>query len=297
VNTRSRTALAAALLALSLGIAGCGDADDTTAGAPTTPPAADTTTTTEAVTATTEADDEAPDDTEVDQQAYCDAALRIGAPGQPDIDWATASEEEIAAAELAFIEGEFLPQVETVRQQGPDDVRGDATTLANAIELAIEQGNLGEAIFMGPGGDARADIVSHAAGDCGWDTAEVTMLDYEYDAPDTVDAGVVAFELTNDGSEVHEMIVVRRNEGVDLTWQELLDLPDDEADDLVTFVTAGFGPPGAETTAVGELEPGDYAMLCFIPVGATSMDELEGETPPSGPPHFTQGMIHEFTVE
>ena len=30
-------------------------------------------------------------------------------------------------------------------------------------------------------------------------------------------------------------------------------------------------------------------MICFIPVGSPEVED--------GPPHFTQGMIQEFTVE
>ncbi len=36
---------------------------------------------------------------------------------------------------------------------------------------------------------------------------------------------------------------------------------------------------------------GNYAALCFIPVGTTS-EETEG----TGPPHFTEGMAAEFEV-
>jgi hypothetical protein len=47
-----------------------------------------------------------------------------------------------------------------------------------------------------------------------------------------------------------------------------------------------------------DLEPGRYVIACFLPVGATpeNMEALEsGEL--QGPPHFTQGMLEEFTVE
>ena len=39
-------------------------------------------------------------------------------------------------------------------------------------------------------------------------------------------------------------------------------------------------------------------IVCFLPVGATpdNMEALEsGEL--QGPPHFTEGMVEEFTVE
>jgi hypothetical protein len=34
--------------------------------------------------------------------AFCDAALRLGNPGEPEVDWETATEDEMAAAEQVF---------------------------------------------------------------------------------------------------------------------------------------------------------------------------------------------------
>ena len=61
---------------------------------------------------------------------------------------------------------------------------------------------------------------------------------------------------------------------------------------------ASFGAPGDSDTLFVDLEPGRYVIVCFLPVGATpdNMEALEsGEL--EGPPHFTQGMVEEFTVE
>jgi hypothetical protein len=54
------------------------------------------------------------------------------------------------------------------------------------------------------------------------------------------------------------------------------------------FVGAGFAPAGAPSgTVLAELEGGEYAMLCFVPVGGAE----------DGEPHFLHGMKQEFTVE
>jgi hypothetical protein len=46
-----------------------------------------------------------------------------------------------------------------------------------------------------------------------------------------------------------------------------------------------FAEPGREGAKVkAQLEPGRYALVCFLPVAG------------SGPPHFTRGMLREFTV-
>jgi hypothetical protein len=78
-----------------------------------------------------------------------------------------------------------------------------------------------------------------------------------------------------------------------------LALPEEEVESAVTFAGVAFAAPDAEAFAVVDLEPGSYVMVCFLPVGATPevMAEMEatGEEP-DGAPHFTQGMVHEFTV-
>jgi hypothetical protein len=71
--------------------------------------------------------------------------------------------------------------------------------------------------------------------------------------------------------------------------------------------------PGEEGMAVvgdGTIEElGRYAVVCFIPVGADPAEVLEGppddeatgtpgaEEEPSGPPHASEGMFAELTVE
>jgi hypothetical protein len=103
-----------------------------------------------------------------------------------------------------------------------------------------------------------------------------------------VGAGDVAFRMTNESeAEEHEMIIFARAEGETRSFEEIMNLPEEESESAVRFVGATFAPPGGSGAVFAELEPGDYAMACFIPVGG-------GE---EGPPHFTQGMFTEFTVE
>ena len=140
--------------------------------------------------------------------------------------------------------------------------------------------------------DASAHPSGHAAA-----TVSVTGVDYAFeDVPATVEAGS---ELTfhNGGTEPHEMVVIRINDGVTKTIDDLLELPEDEALQFATVIGAAMALPGedAEDT-VTVSEPGNYAMVCFIPVGSSAAD-LESSEPPAGPPHFTEGMVTSFTVE
>jgi hypothetical protein len=81
-----------------------------------------------------------------------------------------------------------------------------------------------------------------------------------------------------------------------LSVEELLELPEEQVESMIEFLGVAFAASGEEDVTFAQLEPGRHVMLCFIPVGTTSMEMLEGETPPEGPPHFTQGMVHEFEV-
>ncbi|MDQ3738852.1 MAG: hypothetical protein M3337_06760, partial [Actinomycetota bacterium] len=99
--------------------------------------------------------------------------------------------------------------------------------------------------------------------------------------------------------EVHEIILIRRNDDVTESFDELLALPEEEAMSKTTFAGAAFADPGEEGQAVVNLEAGEYIALCFIPEGTTPevMAEMEtGGTEPQGQPHFMKGMQHEFTV-
>ena len=101
--------------------------------------------------------------------------------------------------------------------------------------------------------------------------------------------------MTNTGEEAHEIIILRKNDGVTQTFQELLELPEGEAQEFVTEVGAAFASTtGASGLGILELEPGEHIALCFIPVGTT----FEGGVPTegTGPPHFVEGMQVEFTV-
>jgi len=141
----------------------------------------------------------------------------------------------------------------------------------------------------------------------------ITAIDYAYEGvPDTIAPGDV-ITLTNDSEvEIHEIVAVPI--GADET-RPIEEIAEDPAAVGALF---GGGPPSAVILAspgsdmpgpvVGDgtlSEPGRYALVCSIPTGADPQAYLdaagasEGGPPdvPGGPPHFTQGMIAEVTVE
>lgn len=110
--------------------------------------------------------------------------------------------------------------------------------------------------------------------------------DFEFDQP--VPAGPTTFVLSNEGKEPHFMFVVQMKEPG--TLQDALDA-DKNGENPDKYVKAEIGgtkpiKPGSGKTQemTGDLEPGSYAMLCFI----SSKDKV---------PHAYRGMAVEFEVQ
>ena len=132
----------------------------------------------------------------------------------------------------------------------------------------------------------------------------VVGTDYHFGGlPTSVPVGtVLSFE--NQGAELHELVIARKNDGVTQSFDELLALPDDEALQYVTLVGDGtplFAAPGQ--MAEGSLtlaQEGEYIALCFVPQGMTELptDPAASIDPAllAAPPHFALGMVQTFTV-
>ena len=122
---------------------------------------------------------------------------------------------------------------------------------------------------------------------CGYEQVEVSAVNYSFiDMPASIAAGTASFSLTNDADEDHELVLFRLADGETRSAEELLALPQEEAEASVTFSGVTFASPGETGYVAAELEPGAYFTACFLPVGG-------GE---DGPPHFTEGMVAEFEV-
>jgi hypothetical protein len=246
----SRFTAGALAAVLALGLAACGDDDggDDTAS----PEAGGATTTTAA----------APSEA-------CDATISVGA---------RFSDAPEGPPPPEFIEG-VNTDLDTIIASGDEAFVGPAEEMQDLVAAETPDE---DAIFGLYGEMAQA---VHEG--CGYETADVTAVDYAFEGlPETLPAGPVSFALTNEGTEEHEMIVVRRNDGETRPVEELLELPEAEVEQVVTFTGATFAQPGDTGYLAADLDAGGYVALCFIPVGG-------GE---DGPPHFTEGMVTEFEV-
>lgn len=229
---------------------------------------------------------------EGDLAAYCNASLAIEGV-EPDIDFDTATSEEITAALKAFATDDLQPIVDGAVDVAPAELADDVEVYRDAIEELAENGD--PSVFDDPAlADAEATTHAYELEHCGWQTAEVVATDYAFAGLDaTYEARPLSIDLTNEGDEVHELLVLKVKDGVTESADAILAMSEDEAFANIDMV-AGIDPvpAGGSDFAIVELEPGRYIATCFLPKGSTDVEHLEGH----GQPHVELGMISQFTV-
>jgi len=111
-----------------------------------------------------------------------------------------------------------------------------------------------------------------------------TATDYHFSGPSQIPAGLTAFRLENHGKELHHLVIARLDQG--RTLDSLLALLKHPGPTPAWLHFVG-GPnatePGAESDASTVMQPGHYAVICFIPTAA-------------GVPHVAKGMINSLEV-
>lgn len=209
--------------------------------------------------------------------------------GEPD----PAVAEEALAGMEADIPAEIADAAAVVIDTARTALGGDPSVFDTTPEFFPALGEIDAWMFENCAFDARLDVVG---------------TDFAFGGlPDEVDAGRVAIRLNNEGTEQHEIMIVRKLEGTTASFEELAPLiaaEDPSVMEQVEFVGGAFSPsPEQPGVAVVDLAPGEYAAICFIPVG--TMQGMEAATPegsapegsaPAYDPHFAHGMLQEFTV-
>lgn len=236
--------------------------------------------------------------------ASCVALIAAGC-GDDDAESAASVEEYCDLIEE--LDGqEDLPseeQLTRLKEIRPDAIGAETDAVADAF---IESdGDVGK-IFSDPEMEANfAAMEEHDVEACGFEpegggeegeeepeteptegaqVVPVSGVDFGFEGlPASIGAGPVSFEFSNDGESAHEMVIFQLGEGVDL--DALLASDEEPSEDQAREVGGTFGEPGgAVTYANTDLEPGEYAVICFIPG-------------PGGKPHYELGMKSTFTVE
>jgi plastocyanin len=141
---------------------------------------------------------------------------------------------------------------------------------------------------------------------------DVTGADYSYTGiPDTIDAGSKITFKNGSDKEAHEIVAFKLPDTETRTAEEIFKLPEAELNAAlggppVAVIVAEPEKDGMAVVGDGTLnDAGRYVFACFIPTGADPAEYMKaaqeaGEDAPvvaGGPPHFTQGMYAEATVE
>ena len=277
----ARLVLGVGLVVALVAAAGCGGDDDDSASNQGT--GTETGSGQEASTTTADA-------AGADTAAYCDAELAVVTAGAPNIDY-TAGADQMAQTIVDFVTTTLQPKVTQLEPVLPDELADEFTTLNGALQQ-VEAGDL--AATDNPD-VVTADETVHAydMAHCGWTSQPVTASEYSFQGiPTTMPAGVTSFEMTNSGTELHELVLLRKNDGVTQSFEQILSGPPDQVLQQVTLLgMAGPVGPGDDDRVTADLTAGDYLALDSVPVGTTDLNNV-----PQAPPHFTQGMASEFTV-
>lgn len=224
--------------------------------------------------------------------------------GAPAAEGETASVDEYCALIETLDDQDGPPtaeQMEELKEVRPDAIGEEADVVADAFIAA--DGDVGK-VFADPEIEAAFGAMGeHDAEACGFDAPDgeeveevateplegaevvpVTGVDFEFEGiPAELPAGPTSFEFTNEGEAAHEMAVFRLGDGVDL--DELLTREEEPSEEEAEEVGFTFTEPGGDATYLNadELEPGTYAVVCFIPG-------------PEGKSHHELGMKTTFTV-
>jgi hypothetical protein len=226
-----------------------------------------------------------------EKAAFCTAAVDLaGVVNEgPDVDDPPGPPEEVAAAFDEY-EARLEPPLMAMEQSVPPAVQQDITTIARQTRYAVatkDEAPLDTPEYTTAVNRLRTFMIS----DCGFQQVRVTALDHQFEGiPPALPAGTIAFTLSNQGAEPHEMDMYRINEGVPQPFQELALLPEEQKDVVLTAVGEISTNPGNARTEFMSLIPGRYGVACPVPQGSTPA--AEG----TGPPHAAIGMITEFTV-
>jgi hypothetical protein len=114
----------------------------------------------------------------------------------------------------------------------------------------------------------------------------VTQVDYQFVLSKPIESGLHTIEVTNHGTQPHELVVVKLHHGASVkdviaSFEPGASVP--PKGELVSGIT-GI-EPGNRVYFTGEFTRGRYGLICFIPDAA------------NGRPHFLYGMTTEFMVE
>lgn len=116
---------------------------------------------------------------------------------------------------------------------------------------------------------------------------DAVAVDYSFSGiPHHLTPQKVQFNFTNDGNHDHMMAIIRKREGVKRSWQGLLQMKGNKAEELVVFYGETHANAGetAKPMKPMYLTQGRYLAICFF------------QNSNNSPPHYAEGMMRTFQV-
>ncbi len=179
----------------------------------------------------------------------------------------------------------------TLVGSAPDEVRdevGEVATKSREFRATADRSVLLSSDYS----DLIGTVDAYMHENCTGAKATVDAVNYAYEGlPATLPAGTVRIEMENTSDEAHEMLVFSKNPGVTESFDQILELPDDQAETKVAFANAVSTDPGQTAYMVTALPVGDYLFICNYGKGTTDDDD-----PTTAEPHYTLGMKQEVKV-
>jgi hypothetical protein len=217
-------------------------------------------------------------------QAFCDAALKVdkafSAVGDrgPTKKQAQALDTALSGAEST----------------APPEVAADVQSIAGIIRSAAQSNQ--DPTENPTFGQNVAVIDQYRYNSCGYQQLQATGREYEFQGlPTTVPAGKVAIQFTDEGSEIHELEVLRIK-GKD-SAKKLAGLSESQLGKKAEDVGSTFAMPGQTGYAFADMsKPGRYLVVCHLPVGSTSPQAAEEAGKKHAKTHAQRGMYQEIKV-
>lgn len=192
----------------------------------------------------------------------------------------TTREECAAAPDDCIGEGEAAESITDI------EIDGDkATAIAAAPFGTFNVGLIREdGVWKGDSLSAASDELPEGA-----TVVDLSLKDFAFDfsADDIPADGNFGFAVTNDGEQMHEVIVQKVPEDLDLQQAIMADEPPAGVEDVAFKILITPGQEVNMSLGDAALGPGRYALLCFFP-------DTED---PEMTPHALKGMLNEFTIE
>jgi hypothetical protein len=247
------------------------------------------------------------DDDDGGDEASGSASGEAGLSGGASAEEITAFCDAAFAADAASVgveSGEATPDdfeatLVTAEETAPDELAGAVGTMvtdARAMAAAPEEADGPPPMPSEAYYPAAVQVSDYLSANCDVQTVDIEATNYAFAGIEGVEAGPTVLKLDNQGTEFHEVVLMHVADGEERPFEELMELPEEEVEALVTDAGFVMAPPGAGNYVTAELDPGRYIAICFVPVGATPEALASGAPLPEDDGHFMHGMVADFEV-